>query len=145
MAIVNRDLGSSEQTHMLGEIVSTAVAASAGISYQVCQVPYPCTLKSVAVAAQTISGAPVMALDLKRWTSGGVTTIPYISTTLAVLAYGASAAYQTFSLVTTAYALQAGDVLVLNQQFSGGNVATSNSVITTVVQATQDIKTFFGS
>ncbi len=146
MAIANRDLGSSEQKHAFGTALSTAVAASAGISYHVAQVPYPCTLKSVSVAAASISGAPQVAIDIKRWTAGGVTTIPYVSSTLAVLAYGASAAYQLPVLNgSTLVNLQAGDVIVLNQLFSGGNVAIGGAVVTAVVQAVQDIKTWFGS
>lgn len=146
MAIANRDLGSSEQKHALINILSTAVAASAGISYNVVQVPYPCTLKNVVVAAGSISGAPQIAIDIKRYTSTGVTTIPYASTTLAVLAYGASTAAQAVVLSGSTFVnLQMGDVIVVNQLFSGGNVAIGNAVITAVVQASQDIKTWFGS
>lgn len=145
MAIVNRDLDASQQKEAFAAVLSTAVAASAGISYNAVQVPYPCTLKAVSIAAGSISGAPQIAIDVKRWTSGGVTTIPYVSSTLAVLAYGASAAYQTVTLNgSTLVNLQAGDVIVVNQLFSGGNVAVGGAVVTAVVQAVQDIKQFFG-
>lgn len=146
MAVINRDFDVTEQIKDLAVLLSTAVGASAGTSYQVAHLPYPATLRGVFIAANSISGAPVVSVDIKRWTSGGVTTIPYASTTLAVLAYGASAAYQGVSLAasgSTLLNLQAGDVIVLNQQFSGGNVAIGGAVVTTCVQAIQDIRAHF--
>jgi hypothetical protein len=147
MAIINRDLDPSEQLRTLGcEVITTAVGASAGNSYHVAQAPYPCTLKAVSIAAQSISGAPVVSLDVKRWTAAGVTTIPFVGSTLAVLAYGASAAYTLIPLSSsvTMTELQAGDVVVLNQNFSGGGVAIGGAAVTVGVSALQDYKTFFG-
>lgn len=147
MAIVNRDLDPSQQLQAFTSVQSTSVGASAASSFQVAQMPFPCTLKGVAVAASSISGAPVVSLSVKRWTAGGVTTIPYVGSTLAVLAIGASAPYQMITLATagsTLLNLQAGDVLTVVQEFSGGNVGTSNTVFTPVVQKVQDIVKFFG-
>lgn len=147
MAIVNRDNSASEQVRDLGAVITTTVAASAGQSFHVAQVPYPCTLQRVAFAANSVSGAPQVAIDIKRNTSAGVTTIPYVSTTLAITAHGISYAYQSISLAapgSTLVALQAGDVIVVNQLFSGGNVSAANMVVTCSVQATQDIVQHFG-
>lgn len=147
MAIVNRDKNASEQVHELAAVITTTVAASAGQSFHVAQLPFPATLQRVAVAANSVSGSPQIAIDIKRNTSAGVTTIPYISTTLVVTAHGISYPYQSLSLAgpgTTLAALQAGDVIVVNQLFSGGNVSAANMVVTCSVQATQDIVQHFG-
>lgn len=142
MAIVNRDLDVSEQIVDFSNVLSTSVGASAASSFFVMQLPYPATLKGVAVAANSISGAPQVSVSINRWTATGVTTIPYAGSTLAVLAYGASAAYQMIPMATagsTLLNLQAGDVVVLKQEFSGGSVAVGNAVVTVCVQALQDI------
>lgn len=147
MAVVNRDLNPSEQMIDLSAVVTTTVAASAGQTFQAIQVPWPCILQRVALAPNTISGAPTVAIDIKRFTAAGLTQIAYVSTTLAVTAFGLSAAYQSISLAgpgTTLAQLQAGDVICVNQLFSGGNVAAGNMVVTAVLQATQDIKQHFG-
>ena len=147
MALVNRDKNASEQMEDLSAVITTTVAASAGQSFHVVQAPWPCTLQRVAFAANSVSGAPVVAIDIKRNTSGGVTTIPYVSTTLTLTAHGISSAYQSISLAapsSTLVQLQAGDVVVVNQLFSGGNVSAANVVVTAVLQATQDIKQHFG-
>lgn len=143
MAIVNRDLDRTEQRVVLSTIVSTSVGASAGSAFHVAQAPFPCVLESVAVAANSVSGAPQVAVDIKRWSGAGVTTIPFVSTTLAITAHGISTAYQSVSLQSvgsTLTQLQAGDVVVLNQLFSGGNVAIGNAVVNVTIRALQDIK-----
>lgn len=147
MAIVNRDLGQTEQMRSLASVISTSVAASAGSSFHVAQVPYPCTLQALSVAANSVSGTPVVSLDIKRWSGAGVTTITNVGQSLTVTAHGISTAYQSMSMAangSTLLSLQAGDVLVLNQNFSGGNAGVGNAVVTAVVQATQDFKQMFG-
>ncbi len=146
MAIVNRDLDVSEQIVDFSNVISTSVGASAASNFFVLQMPWPATLKGVAVAAASISGAPQVSVSITRWTAGGATVIPYAGSTLAVLAYGASAAYQMIPMATagsTLLNLQAGDVVTLKQEFSGGNVAIANAVVTVCVQALQDIKKHF--
>src|SRR5690606_10851680 len=104
------------------------------------------TLKGVAVAASSVSGAPVVSLSVKRWTAAGVTTIPYVGSTLTVLVYGASAAYQLIPMAangSTLLSLQAGDVLVLQQEFSGGNVGTGTGALTGIAQKPEDIVKYF--
>lgn len=147
MAIINRDLGSSQQMRDFQNVITTTVGASAGAGFHAVQCPFPCTLKAVAVAANSVSGAPVIAIDIKRWSGAGVTTIAYAGSTLTVTAHGISTAYQSVSLAaagSTLLSLQAGDVIVVNQLFSGGNVSAANMVVTAVLQATQDIVEHFG-
>lgn len=147
MAIVNRDLGQTEQMRTLASVLSTSVAASAGSSFHAAQVPYPCTLMGIDVAANSVSGAPVISCDIKRWSGAGVTTIANVGQSLTVTAHGISTAYQSMSMAaagSTLLNLQAGDVIVINQNFSGGSVAAGNMVVTAVVQAIQDFKQSFG-
>lgn len=147
MAVANRELDRTEQMRSLSSLVSLSVGASAGSSFHTVQVPYPCTLMAYSVAANGVSGAPVASLDVKRWSGAGVTTVLNLGQSLTIVAHGISAAYQSMSLAaagSTLLSLQAGDVLVLNMNFSGGNVAASNTVVTAVVQATQDFKQMYG-
>lgn len=147
MALVNRDKDSSEQIVSFQNLVTTTVGASAANSYFVAQAPFPGTLKAFSIAAQSVSGAPVVSLGVARFTAAGATTIAYVGTTLTVQAHGTSAAYQTVTLATagsTLLNLQAGDVIVLKQEFSGGNVSAAGCVVTTCIQASQDIKKHFG-
>jgi len=150
MAIINRDQDISEQIVDFNAVISTAVGASAGAGFHVLQMPWPGTLQGVAIAANSVSGAPVVSVDIKRFTATGVTTIAFVGSTLAVLAFGLSAPYTMIPLAggvsaagSTLRQLQAGDVVVVNQLFSGGNVAISNAVVTVCVNAVQDIKKHF--
>lgn len=146
MAIVNRDLDSSEKNRTVDSSVVLAVAASAGVDYPFAVVPYPATLKAVTVAALGVSGSPFAQLAIVRNTAGGATTIVTgVASSLAIQAAGTSGA-QAMSLAapgSTLLALQSGDVLVMRQLFSGGNVA-SIAAITAVLQATQDIRQTLG-
>lgn len=146
MAIVNRDLDLSQQNQCLSSVISTSVGASAGAEFHVAQMPFPGTLKKVVFAANSVSGSAQVAVDLKRWTATGLTTIAYLSTTLVLTATGISSAYSTQSVTINASLglLQAGDVICVNQLFSGGNVGAANMVVSCVVQATQDICEHFG-
>lgn len=146
MPNINRDFDFSEQVRTMNATINTSVGASAASSFNVCQVPYPCRLQGVAIAAGSLSGTPVVSVDIKRFTAAGVTTIASVGSTLTVLAFGLSSAYQMIPLVTagsTLRELQAGDLIVLNQNFSGGNVAIGSATVTACIQALQDIKTFF--
>lgn len=147
MAIVNRDKDITEKIEFCQNVITTTVAASAGLSFHAAQVPYPCTLRSVNVAANSVSGTPVIAVDVKRWSGAGVTTITFVGSTLTVTAHGISTAYQSVSLAasgSTLLSLQAGDVIVVNQLFSSGNVSAANMVVTASIQAIQDYKEHFG-
>ena len=146
MAIVNRDLDPSEQIHTLDSSAVLAVAASAGVDYPIAIVPYPSTLKAVSVAAFGLSGSPFVQLAISRNAAAGATIIVTgVAASLAIQSAGTSGP-QAMVLATagsTLLALQSGDVLMLRQLFSGGNVA-SIVAVTAVVQATQDIKKSLG-
>lgn len=147
MAVVNRDKDITEKMENFSAVQNLTVAASAGQSFFVAQAPYPGVLKAVSFAAQSVSGSPQVAIDIRRWSGSGVTTIPFVSTTMVVTATGISRAYQSISLAgpgTTLVQLQAGDVIVANALFSGGNVAAANCCVTAVIAASQDIKEHFG-
>lgn len=148
MAIVNRDLDVSQQKICLQGTVATTVGASAGAAFPAVTVPFPGLVKTIALTASGLSGAPTIALDVQRFVVGsGLTTIPYLSTTMAITAVGTSGV----KVVTLAAAgssllqLQTGDVITVNQLFSGGNVAIAKLEVNAVVQALQDIVAYFGS
>ena len=145
MAIVNRDKNVTEQIENFPARLTTA-GSSIAVTYHVAQAPFPGTLRYVEVAANAISNAPVLSVSVKRNTSGGVTTIPYVGTTLAVVAYGISYPYQGFSLAapgSTLLNLLAGDVVVVVQEI-GATMAVTDAVISVGIQATQDYKEHFG-
>lgn len=148
MPNINRTDDGSQKVKVETFHIGTAVAASAGIAYNVFQAPWPCTLLGAGIAAAGVSGAPDMSIDILRFNGvGGTSLIPGVGATLAVLAYGASAAKQMFTVPaasSTLVSLQMGDVVVLNQLFSGGNVAVRSAAVSIVVQPTQDILTQFG-
>lgn len=144
MAIVNRDLESSEQLMVLESVQTLTVGASAASSFHVAQIPSPGTLRGFAVAANSVSGTPSVSVSIKRWSGAGVTTITYVGSTLAITAHGISTAYSSQMVGVTAFALQAGDVVVAVAEFAGGNVAVGNAVLSVIMKATQDIKQSFG-
>lgn len=148
MAIVNRDLDASEQKQDYHSKFTTAVAASAGQTYIAFKAAYPCTIKNVSLAADGVSGAPSVVLALQRFIVGsGSTLIPGVGATTAVLAFGTSGAVGVSLAAngSTLLNMQTNDCLIVNQLFSGGNVSLSGLEVTAVVQATQDIKQYFGT
>lgn len=144
MAIVNRDLGVSQQRTDYHVQLTTAVAASAGVGYVVMNVPYPCQINAINYAANGISGTPSISVDIKRFVVGaGVTTlVTALGGTQAVLAYGTSGAFGMSlpAVSSTLMQLQTGDAIVVNQLFSGGNVAIGGMDFAIVLQALQDFK-----
>lgn len=143
MAIVNRDYDASEQLNVLA---SGPIATASGLSYNAVQVPFPGTLRGLALTAQSISGAPSITVDLIRWTGAGVTTIINVGGSLAVVPAGISASYQLAPIAaggSTMLNLQAGDVLVVHQA-TAANVGAAGVILSAVVKATQDIKACFG-
>lgn len=148
MAIVNRDLDVSQQKQVLNGSVSTTVGASAGLAFPAITIATPGFVKTIELTATGVSGAATIALDVQRFVVGsGLTTIPYLSTTMAIASFGTSG----IKIATLAAAgstllnLQMGDVITVNQLFSGGNVAIGKLEVNAVVQAAQDIVAYFGS
>jgi hypothetical protein len=149
MAICNRDMDASEQKECFERKTNLSVGASAGTNFWITgPMPFPGTVKAVQVAHFGLSGAPVGSIEVIRFIPGtGQTQIIGLGATLTASAIGTSGV-QGFSLVaagSTLLNLQAGDILVYNQLFSGGNVATAQSAVTAIIQKTQDIVSMFGS
>ena len=129
-------------------MLTTNVGASAGALFPAVLVPYPSVLKAVEAAAIGVSGAPQLSVSVQRFIPGtGLTTIVGLVANQAILAMGTSGPVG-FSLATpgsTLLGLQAGDLLFVNQLFSGGNVAITSLAVDFVLAPTQDIVAMFGS
>ncbi len=143
MAICNRDLDVSEEKHNINAnygLVATTLVLPVGI------VPYPATIVSARVAAVGISNAPTGALKINRFVVGAGSTV-YLGgfTTLTLQAVGTSGVQSVVVAAagSTALQLQAGDEITYT---SGGSNSACDSVsVTVIVQATQDIRTWFGA
>ncbi len=141
MAIVNRTLDPSQQQ---SEILSSYLAVATGITMLVAMVPYPATLKQIKVAAQGLSGTPTYDLRVFRFIVGtGVTTIAGGATTLTPLTMGTSGiASMVLAAAGSSFLnLQAGDVLTLTS--AGSNAAVTALSVDVIIQATQDIVSWF--
>ena len=144
MAIVNRDLDTSQKKESVQSVVASLAL---GASHAVIAVPqYPVELKYVAVSPVAIAAAPVLSLEIIRFVTGaGLTVIPGIAATLAVAAHGTSGV-QGFSLAapgSTLLNLQSGDMLGIRIPGASGAVTTMG--VNVIWNPTQDIKGAFGS
>lgn len=141
MAIVNRTLDASQQQ---GEVLASFQAVVTGATLHVAMVPYPSTLKQIKVSGFGLSGAPVYDLRVLRFIVGtGVTTIAGGATSLTITAVGTSG-IQAMVLAAAGSSflnLQANDVLTLTS--SGSNTAVTGLSVAVVLQATQDIVSWF--
>lgn len=141
MAIVNRTLDPSQQQ---SELMSSYQLTVTGATLQVAAIPYPAVLKAVKVAAIGLSGAPTLDLRIQRFIVGtGVTSIAGGATTLTETAWGTSGV-QSMVLAASGSSLlnlQANDVIALATGVA--NTASSQSVVAVVIQATQDILSWF--
>jgi hypothetical protein len=150
MAIVNRDLDSSQQRETYQCYVSgSASGISAGIvnpgvatglTFPLCNIGFPAQLVAADCAAYGLSGTPVHSLWIYRF-AGGFTSIA-VGQTLTITAFGTSGVLGFSLFAATTFPLQSGDQLVLYTQ--GSNTAVANTTVTLVVKALQDIKTNFG-
>lgn len=141
MAIVNRTLDASQQQ---SEYVATYPLTATGVTLQLAAIPYPSTLKNVVVSAIGLSGAPTFDLRVQRFIVGtGVTSIAGGATTLTATAWGTSGV-QSMVLAASGsslLSLQAKDVLAV--AVGGSNTAAANIALGVVIQATQDILSWF--
>ena len=141
MAITNRTLDVSEEQVQIQAAYQTVAT---GVTMLAAMIPYPAILKQVKVAAQGISGSPTYNLRVWRFIVGtGVTTIAGGATTLAGVALGTSG-IQSMALAaegSTLLTLLAGDVITLTS--AGSNAAVSGIDVACVIQATQDIKSWY--
>ncbi len=143
MAICNRDLDSSEQKSTLAAnygVVATSLTVPVGV------VPFPSTIVAARLAATGISNTPTISLRINRFIVGsGSTQYTGGFTTLTMVASGTSG-IQTAVIAaagSTALQLQAGDEIVAVS--AGSNAACTNLAVSVVIQATQDIKSFYGA
>lgn len=145
MAIVNRDLDSSQQVVNFTSSfpVGFVGGGPCGLTNGVAVMPSPGQLVGAGLVCQGLSGAPNMSLWLNRFIVGtGFTAIP-IGASLVAQALGTSGG-QTFNVgAGVTWTLQAGDAIVLVA--NGANTAIQSATVTLSVKALQDIKTQFGA
>jgi hypothetical protein len=140
MAIVNRDLDSSQQVVNMSALVQNT---SVGSSYALAVIPCPMQLVGAGVASKGLSGAPNLSLWIERFVVGTGYTAIAIGASLVAQAFGTSGG-QTFNVgAGVTYTLQAGDVVSLAS--AGANTAALMHNVTLALKALQDIKTSFGA
>lgn len=142
MAICNRDLDSSQQKYVLE---ASYGPLATGATQPIAIVPSSSTIVGARVAAFGISGSPTVALTIQRFIVGSGST-SYLGgfTTLTMQAAGTSGVQSVVIAAagSTALNLQAGDVIMSTT--GGANSAVTGVNVTLVLQATQDIRTYFG-
>lgn len=139
MAIVNRDLDSSQQVVNFNAIVANTTV---GGSYAVAVMPSPGQLVGAGIVSKGLSGAPNLSLWIERFVVGTGYTAIAIGASLVAQALGTSGG-QTFNVgAGVTWTLQAGDVISLAS--AGANTAATHHTVTLSVKALQDIKTQFG-
>lgn len=142
MAIVNRSLDASEQTFQVNAPLGLFITSD---TQHVYTAPYPVTLKQVKVNALGLSGAPQHKMVLNRFVVGAGLTSIDITSAAVVPAIGTSGLY-TPSLPaagSSLLSLQAGDYISVVS--SVANTAIASCLYELVVQAVQDIKTYYGT
>ena len=140
MAIVNRDLDSSQQVLNFGALVQNT---SVGSSYALAVMPCPGQLVGAGVMSKGLSGAPNLSLWIERFIVGTGYTAINVGASLVAQAFGTSGG-QTFNCgAGVTYTLQAGDVISLAT--AGANTAALAHTVTLAVKALQDIKSSFGA
>lgn len=148
MAICNRDLASSQQLQEFNSnfgAFSTG-ASNAAVTIPLCVVPYPATISKIKAAALGLSNTATLDFSIQRFIVGSGTTA-YLGgmTTLTLVAAGTSGvqAVVTAAAGSTALQLTTGDVIY--GSFAGQDAAATSLAVSVVIQATQDIRTWFGS
>lgn len=142
MAIVNRDLDASQQKEVLS--FNQVADIATGVTVQAVQVAYPASLLGIQVAASGVSGTPTYSFGIGRFIVGsGYTFITGGATTITARNMGASGpvAASLASAGSSLLQLQAGDVLTLVS--GGSNSAVKQLSVAFVIQALQDIKSYF--
>lgn len=140
MAIVNRDLDSSQQVVNASETINNVVT---GATYTVTVVSQPAQLVGAGVACKGLSGAPNLSLWIHRFIAGSGFTSIAVGASMVAWAFGTSGG-QTFNVgggVT--YNLMAGDVVALST--AAANTAAESINVSLAMKALQDIKTQFGA
>lgn len=139
MSIANRDLDPSERVLVYDQGLGAVATAVTNI---VAVVPFSCQVVAASLKAFGLSGSPVYSLAVLRPTPTGFTNLGLGATVTGV--EGATSAYQGFSLTLGAtQLLQTGDCIAL--QSGAANTASASVLISVVVKALQDIKTYWGA
>lgn len=142
MSIVNRDLNASEQQHIIN---ADFAAVPTGKTLTLFVAPYPCEVKAVRAASVGVSGSATSQLMICRFVAAGLTAYTTGWTSLSFTGVGTSG-IQTIAQAaagSTLVQLQAGDWLAASH--AGTNAAVDGVTYSVIIQALQDIKTFFGS
>lgn len=147
MSICNRDLSLGQQRQDYHTARTLGVAASAAVSYVLMNVPYPSALSGINIAAVSISGAPQIAIEVRRFVvgAGATTLVAALGGTQTILAYGTSGAMSVSlpSVGSTLVQLQTNDMIVATALFGAGNVAIEAD-IAICINALQDFKSQYG-
>lgn len=143
MGIVNRTLDASERqdTHLAR--FDGPVAVSQALPAWI--VPHPSKLKSAHVAAKGLSGTPVYQLQVRRWTSAGVTVIALGAAATVAAAFGVSGSTVDMTVYTGGSAVQLEAKDMIEVASTGANTASDDLAVAMVIERLQDIKSEFGS
>ncbi len=148
MAICNRDLGTGEQQIEFNSNFGAfdTGASNAAVLVPLAMIPYPATLSAVKAGVLGLSGAPTVAFSIQRFIIGSGNTLYTGGMTTLTLTNAGTSGIQSVVIAaagSTALQLQAGDVIL--GSFAGQDTAATSLAVSVVVQAVQDIKTWFGS
>lgn len=144
MALINRDKDVSEQKEVIRFVSNTQL--SAGASYLMAMLPYPCTIVGMEGGAIGLSGSPQLLLRLARIASGGATSIALGISNLVLSNLGASGPFGYSGLAATGSTLllaQYKDILVA--EIVGANTAAAQTCLDVIVKRTQDVVSMNGS
>lgn len=149
MAIVNRDLGLSQQRDVFNYASPAGVSllVATGVSLAMFNVPYACIIEAAAFSAIGLSGSPQYTINAQRFTSGGVTVIALgISNIVVAAAHGVSGGAQGWSGLRVSgnslLQLQSGDLLAVTS--SAANTAATSLTVSVVLRRTADIVSILG-
>lgn len=141
MAIINRDLDSSQQRVVYSGTVSNT---STGVTYPVCVIGSQSQLLAANMSTLGLSGAPVHTLWVHRFIAGAGFTSIAMGTSVTCVAFGTSGV-QTLAVAAagSSYQLLAGDLVVLAT--GAANTGTVATVVSLVCKQLQDIQTQYGA
>lgn len=147
MAIVNRDKDASEQKEVFSWSSNSlgATTVNTGATFHIAIVPCAGVIQSFRAAAQGVSAAPAIALQILRFAGGGTTIAVGISN-LIVPVFGTSGVVGYSGLAPTGSTLlnvQAGDILQCETSVS--NSACRSLLVSVVIKKSQDIVSMYGN
>lgn len=147
MAVINRDLDSSQQVKTISVCITDAFnsvegSSTPGQTFPLFTVPYPAKLIGAKMVPTGLSGAPNMSLWIGRFVPGAGMTSINIGSSIVAVVFTTSGA-QSFAVPgNVTYPLQQGDQLYLGVREE--DTGAKRVAITMVIRALQDIKSSFG-